>query len=378
MNQTRETNGIQSNGIVTWEGDIQLTRTNADSILPSLGVNGETIHVAWIDQREGSGNNEIYYKRSTDRGLTWADPDTRISFNPADSIRPAFAVNGNSVHLFWRDTRDGNYELYYRRSTDGGNTWTPESRTTQDPGYSGCPFPVIHGSTVYLFWRDDRLGTFKIFFKRSDDHGVTWGPDTLLTPDGIKAEFPYPIVQGNSIHLVWRDTRDGNAEIYYKRSINGGINWTKDERLTYNSGESEHPKLAVLNDSLFLVWRDDRDGNYEIYLKKSVDDGKTWSADQRLTNTRGPSLWPVIVGGDSTLHLLWADTKDEVQGLYYMFSIDEGNNWNNPTKISNCIAVSGLMGAHPMVVNGSYIHVVFNDKRNGYNQIYYKRGSISS
>jgi hypothetical protein len=133
INKTSE---IMSNVRVTWEGDIQLTKTNANAALPSMGMSGGTIHVAWIDQREGSGNNEIYYQRSTDGGLTWADHDTRISFNPADSIRPAFAVNGSSVHLFWRDTCDGNYELYERRSIDGGITWTSEMRITQDPGYS--------------------------------------------------------------------------------------------------------------------------------------------------------------------------------------------------------------------------------------------------
>jgi len=35
------------------------------------------------------------------------------------------------------------------------------------------------------------------------------------------------------------------------------------------------------------------------------------------------------------------------------------------------------MGAHPIMVTESYVHVVFNDDRTGLNRIYYKRAAIS-
>jgi PKD repeat protein len=362
---------------ITWMSDLQMTATGADSIYPTLGLNGSTVHLAWVDQRDGGGNSEIYYNRSTNEGMTWQAADTRISNDPASSIKANFAVNGEMVHLFWRDDRDGNYEEYVTQSTDGGVSWGPETRLTNDTGYSGCPFPVINGDLINLFWRDDRSGTFKIYQKRSVDAGVNWSADMLLTPDGIMAEFPLPATAGAAIHLVWRDRRDGNAEIYYKRSLDGGLTWTDDIRLTNDMNESEHPKIVAQGETLHVVWRDNRDGNYEVYYKRSTDGGESWSSDVRLTNDPGQSLWPALAATPHFLHLLWCDDRNGTQALYYTVSTDQGTTWAEETSLSECVAPLNIMGAQPIAVSDTCIHVVFNDNRTGANEIYYKRGAIS-
>ena len=94
---------------ITWEDNVQITNTSAAAIYPTLGISGNIIHLAWVDQRNGGENREIYYNRSIDNGLTWQTSDTRISDNPLLSIKADLAVKGNSVNLFWRDTRDGNF-----------------------------------------------------------------------------------------------------------------------------------------------------------------------------------------------------------------------------------------------------------------------------
>ena len=49
----------------------------------------------------------------------WRDdmgPDTRLSTGTPNSVSPAVAVWLNNVHVVWDDFRDGNDEIYYRRS----------------------------------------------------------------------------------------------------------------------------------------------------------------------------------------------------------------------------------------------------------------------
>ena len=46
------------------------------------------------------------------------------------------AAAGNVVHVVWTDERDGNWEVYYKRSTDGGLHWDPDYRITDDPAQS--------------------------------------------------------------------------------------------------------------------------------------------------------------------------------------------------------------------------------------------------
>ena len=361
---------------VAWEQEVQITATGAPSFFPTMAVSGSTVHLAWVDQRDGGENREIYYQRSVDGGTHWQMPVMRISNDPSYSIRADFAIQDDIVHLFWRDDRDGNYEEYLRQSMDGGVSWGPEVRITNSPGLSGCPFPAVDGETVHLFFRDDRSGTFKIYYKRSVDGGAHWDSDTVLTPDGTQAEFPFPAIDGETIHLVWRDNRDGNPEIYYKRSLDGGITWSQDERLTSDPGESEHPKLVMDGNNLHLVWRENRDGSYEVYYKRSIDGGRSWSSDRRMTDNAGKSLWPVLAVGGDLVHLVWSDDSDGNQGLYYMFSSDGGSAWSSANWLSDNTTLQDLMGAHPMVVSGSTIHVGFSDDRTGIDEIYYKRGSI--
>ena len=79
------------------------------------------------------------------------------------------------------------------------------------------------------------------------------------------------------IHLVWFDDTPGNREIYYTKSTNGGTSWTT-KRLTYNTGESDYPNIAITsNDHIHMVWHDDTPGSREIYHKKSTNGGVSWT-----------------------------------------------------------------------------------------------------
>jgi hypothetical protein len=71
------------------------------------------VHVVWSDARDA--DYEIYYKRSTDGGISWGG-DTRLTNAPSTSEIPSITVSGSVVHVVWFDLRDLNYEIYSKRS----------------------------------------------------------------------------------------------------------------------------------------------------------------------------------------------------------------------------------------------------------------------
>src|SRR6187401_1769355 len=79
--------------------------------------------------------------------------------------------------------------------------------------------------------------------------------------------------------------------------------WTPDLRLTNDPGSSTltgnfSRGIAASGDSLYVVWIDNRDGNNEIYFKRSVDNGASWGADTRLTsNSAASTLAAIAVSG---------------------------------------------------------------------------------
>lgn len=114
---------------------------------------------------------------------------------------------------------------------------------------------------------------WEIYYRRSSDRGSTWGPDTRLTTAPLPSARPSIAAAASELHVVWFDFRDGNAEIYYKRSGDGGASWEPDTRLTFATGDSQHPTVSATDDAVHVLWFDDRDGNAEIYYKRKKGGG---------------------------------------------------------------------------------------------------------
>lgn len=96
------------------------------------------------------------------------------------------------------------------------------------------------------------------------------------------------------IALAWHDDTPGNYEIYLKTSLDNGATWSAAKRLTNNSGESAVPSIAASGSNIHIAWHDNTPGNYEIYIKTSLNNGAAWSEAKRLTNNAGGSYVPSL------------------------------------------------------------------------------------
>jgi hypothetical protein len=165
--------GLTSDAFAVWAGTKRLTWTSEDSLKPAMAIDSNNmIHVVWSEY--ASGSSEIYYKRSTDGGLTWSSGQ-RLTWMPGDSSQPAITVDsGNGIHVVWSDNTGGNSEVYYKKSTNGGLTWSSAARLTWTPGNSS--YPVIATSPtsrIHVVWQDS------VF---SSDGSITRGAQTEAPP----------------------------------------------------------------------------------------------------------------------------------------------------------------------------------------------------
>ncbi len=328
------------------------------------------MHVVWYDFRDV--NFEIYYKRSTDAGVSWG-ADTRLTNNTGYSLYPSVTATGSVVHVVWKDERDGNWEIYYKRSIDEGVTWGADTRLTNNSATSELPSVSVSGSAVHVVWYDGRDEHGVIYYKRSTDGGISWGADTRLSDSSVSAGMASLTVSGSVVHVVWNDYRHdpvGFPEIFYKRSTDGGISWGTDTRLTNNPAFSFFPSVSVSGSFVNVVWYDSRDGNSEIYYKRSTDGGISWEADTRLTNNTADSWLPSVSVSGSVVHAIWMDKREGHDEIYYKRSTDEGMNWCTDTRLTN----NSVESSRPsLTVSGSVVHVIRYDKRDGNFEIYYKR-----
>ncbi|MFA7359406.1 MAG: T9SS type A sorting domain-containing protein [Candidatus Kapaibacterium sp.] len=355
-----------------WQPDVRLTNSpwnsyTSENIAWCIASSGNDVHIVWYDDRDG--NYEIYYKRSSNGGTTWGS-DTRLTNDTAYSGLPAIAVSGSNINVVWEDTRNGNNEIYYKRTSDGGINWGADTRLTYDSANSRYPSAAVTGTIVQVVWREYRDGNDEIYYKRSTDGGINWGADTRLTNNGSSSWYPSIAVFDTYVHVVWNDVRNGNNEIYYKRSTNGGINWGADIRMTNDIALSYKPSIAVNGLLVHIVWEENRDQNSEIYYKRSIDGGINWGSDTRLTNSFSSSILPSIAVTGSLLHVVWTDIRDGNREIYYKRSTDDGINWVADIRLTN----DGAYSEYPSIASsGTLVHTVWNDTRDGNREIYYKR-----
>jgi hypothetical protein len=185
---------------------------------------------------------------------------------------PAIDVDSNNhIYVVWYDETPGNNEIYFSTSIDGGSTWT-QKRLTYNSGGSFYPdIAVDSNNHIHVVWLDDTSGNNEIYYKKSTSGGATWARHKRLTWNSGNSSWPRMAIDSNSyIHVVWHDDTPGQAEIFYKRSTKSGTTWTT-RRLTHNSGDSWFPSITTDSDnSIHLAWRDETPGNAEIYYKKGI------------------------------------------------------------------------------------------------------------
>ncbi|MEO0098160.1 MAG: sialidase family protein [candidate division WOR-3 bacterium] len=160
-----------------------------------------------------------------------------------------------------------------------------------------------------------------------------WEPEINISNSPDTTSFTSPnnswciASSGSFVHAVWWESLGLAGDIWYRRSINNGVNWETKIQLT--SGQrSETPAIAVSGPYVHCVWRDDRNERNEIYYRRSTDNGATWDEDARPLkfNTEDEnSESPSIAVSGSYVHVVWAHTRtaeEDTYAIYYIRSTD--------------------------------------------------------
>ena len=305
---------------VTWGHTIQLTSSGEAQYPCSLELSGSTLHLIWPDSRNGTW--EIYYKCSMDGGKTWGT-DMRLTPG-VDLFRPGTAISGSTIHVVWGSkslilpTPAGTHtwgEIYYMRSTDAGKTWERNVRLTLPDDSAMRPSIAASGEYVHLTWFDRRdskkIWDWDIYYKRSTDGGATWEPDVRMSHTPWHARHPQIVAtpQGR-VCCIWEDGQTfdgvrwlGDPGLYASVSKDNGETWTKPQRITFinaPNGWATHAKSYAYGSRIHLAWTDAPEGTnhpHAAYYMTSPDGGLTWENPERLTLASDGSWWASAVGG---------------------------------------------------------------------------------
>lgn len=283
-----------------------------------------TLYLSFVTLK-GLGNvpNAVWIVSSQDGGQTLSRPrralgplsfQVRLTASPSkpDHLQLTWLSAETTATLAFPET--GN-PIMWATSEDGGATWSEPARVS-DPRRERVVAPspaVMEGDRAWILFLDlgdDRLdyagahqglggppykGYWSLVLARTDDGGRTWSEsvvDERLVPTERFVVFipPFPSLAvapgGERIYAAFHDGRNGDADVR--------LWWSKDEGRTFSDpvrvndteqgdGTSQHlPQLDVAPDGrvdvIYLDRRDDpADGMSAVSLQSSFDGGKTFS-----------------------------------------------------------------------------------------------------
>ena len=90
------------------------------------------------------------------------------------------AASGDNVYVTWWDNKTGNWEVFFARSTDNGETFDNTINLSNAMGRSEDSNIAASGDNVYVTWWDNKTGTREVYFRASTDNGETFGNTIML------------------------------------------------------------------------------------------------------------------------------------------------------------------------------------------------------
>jgi hypothetical protein len=240
-------------------------------------------------------SGQIFYKRSTDGGRTWSS-DLALTTAAVGIDSASVATSGSRVYVLWRALDGGRLRAFLRASSDGGSSFGAAVAVSDNPSGISLSAPALatdsasSGAAVYAVWADGRAGAIKeIYFSSSHDQGATWSASKAVsTPDGFSSWTPALAVWSGAVHVAWTDERDDVGE------CTKGMNSCHEEE----------------------------------YYRRSSNDGATWGPEVRLT-TDPPGMpkesWaPSLAVWGSSVHIAYLDHRTGFFQIYYRHSSDGG------------------------------------------------------
>lgn len=328
-----------------------------------VAASGSVVHTIWSHLSRPHWG--VTYRRSTDLGLTWEDPEILSPAIVSEKyLSPSIAAFNSDVHAVWCVTTAGMRTVYYRHSTDYGMTWKEERILSAPNADSYSPTIAVMNNSVHAIWTVEDMMGKNVIYRKSDDGGETWYDEQVVV-SSFFALGGTLAVNGSTVHLAYMDTRWGYSEIVYRHSTDNGETWEEEQRMTDWPKASTGPSIAAEGNDVHLLWHDFYSGSLNVFYKYSWDGGKSWGAEQQMTMWNVDPYgagWPCVAVSGDRVHVTWGDYRRRETNatapseVYYMTSPDAGVTWQKETPLSTDTLYA--WGAS-VAISGTSVHTVW-------------------
>jgi len=156
-----------------------------------------------------------------------------------------------------------------------------------------------------------------------------WSEDIGLSnlSNDYSCQFPNVATSGPYVHVLWAENLNSSRipghGLCYRRSTDCGNTWENIIYLSYPNSTMSND-IAVWDSNVHIIFTSNL--TRRILYRRSIDNGFSWgSIVTNLTEYTGTDLNIGVY--KNNLHVVWAYDWENVWGVLYLRSTDNGNTW---------------------------------------------------
>jgi hypothetical protein len=217
------------------------------------------------------------------------------------------AVSGNNVYVAWWGNSSGNYEVMFKASNDGGQTFGEKVNLSNSTNGTSVEADIAtSGNNVYVTFADNKTGTADAYIMTSNDNGKTFNPAVKLT-DNSNSKYanktlmsqmksyevktsPYELkvaAEGDNVYVIAtggeKNSTSYQPDVFIRVSNDSGKTFGRDINLSQSPGMiSDRIQIKALDNKVYVTWWDKNMDGSEVPLIRISDDGGQTFGNQMI------------------------------------------------------------------------------------------------
>jgi len=282
---------------------------NSIHICPALDVSPSgTLHAAWCrGDLSGFGSNQEY-AQSKNHGASFSQ-DIYLGGVYLELWCDIAAYDNNIIYVVRNGAPGGGWNLFFDKSTDGGNSWLPDENLSQKI-WGSTPFndlfPVMDvdpSGNIYVVFESDaspeKQSEWNVYLTKSSDSGGNFSTPKKLNDLPGNMRLPNIACDKNGgVHALWVDLDNGTYDdIRYCYSGDGGTTFAPSVVIDDVDSDVNEPVIGIdpNNNTLYVAYV-----AATVRINKSVN-GINWG--QSVDTGLSGSGINIYVDGNSRIHL---------------------------------------------------------------------------
>jgi hypothetical protein len=305
-------------------------------------VNATTAVAVYADETSSPGVWNVYARRTTTSGASWASPQTL-------STNGGFDADVSALDPFVDILYTDNDTVEYARSVDGGMTYLAPVALSGSAGFWEQP-RISRGPSglVVAGWIDGFTSKYKV--RISTNGGVTFGATKTFNSNLMNATEAIAVAAGDGVVYVGYASTD--SKLVIKRTADGGATWSAAVTATNAYTGDEEIDLAASGTHAYFAYsrRNPSVANAgTVRYRRTINSGASWSSEKNLAPSAWDTTSPSVSLESSVLRAAYHRHRTSGFSVYYQQS-STGTSWSSAELVDSSACCPHVTYASKIIV----------------------------